>query len=136
MFEVLPKVVAVPFGGVHRMGRFGNEEPVVWTVKREAVNDAPWDDDVVPRFEGHLTQHGVERSRSFVHEDHFIAVSVFEKFRFAHARRRRCEVNGHVGVEQHRGPAIEVVGHGFHTEPFEFPAQQVVFDGSFGLDIA
>ena len=71
-----------------------------------------------------------------MHEHHFIAVGVFEKFRFAHARRRRSEVNGHVGIEQHRGPAFEVISHGFHAEPFEFPAQQVVFDGGFGLDIA
>ena len=60
VFEVLPKVVAVPLRRVHGMGRFGDEEPVVRTVKCKAVNDAPRDHDVVPRFEGHLAQHGVE----------------------------------------------------------------------------
>jgi len=45
-------------------------------------------------------------------------------------------VNGHVGIEQYCGSAFEVIGYGFYSESFEFSAQQVVFDGGFGLNIS
>ena len=100
VLQQLTVFAVVAFRIAHRTKGLNDEQPVVGPGELDPVDGPPWNDQIITIAKGQFAVHRVQNAGSFMYEDDFVGVGIFEEITL-HAFLGGGEDDVAVVVHQH-----------------------------------